>query len=70
MSILALHPPLSPLTHHRDNVTASHGSPNLRSRLHFCHAQKGGPRSPQKDMWWHWGGDSRKNDKKSVYALG
>ena len=54
--LLALHPPLSPLTHHRDNVTAPHGHPNLRSRLSFCHAQEGGPRSPQKDMWWHWGG--------------
>ena len=52
--ILALHPPLSPLTHHRDNVTAPHRRPNLRSRLHSCHAQEGGPRSPQKDMWWHW----------------
>jgi len=25
-------------SHHRDNVTAPHGRPNLRSRLHFCHA--------------------------------
>ena len=41
-----LHPPLSPLTHRRDNVTAPHGRPNLRSRLHSCHAQEGGPRSP------------------------
>ena len=32
---------------HRDNVTAPHGRPNLRSRLHCCHAQDGGPRSPQ-----------------------
>jgi len=24
-----------------------HGRPNLRSRLHSCHAQEGGPRSPQ-----------------------
>ena len=38
-SLLALHPPLSPLTRHRDNVTAPHGRPNLRSRSHFCHAQ-------------------------------
>ena len=45
---MALHPPLSPLTHHWDNVTAPHGRPNLRSRLHSCHAQEGGPRSPQK----------------------
>ena len=28
--LLALHPPLSPFTHHRDNVTAPHGCPNLR----------------------------------------
>ena len=35
------------ITHHRDNVTAPHGRPNLRSRLHCCHAQEGGPRSPQ-----------------------
>ena len=25
--LLALHPPLSQLTHHRDNVTAPHGRP-------------------------------------------
>jgi len=24
-----------------------HGRPNLRSRLHSCHAQEGRPRSPQ-----------------------
>jgi len=29
------------------NVTAPHGRPDLRSRLHSCHAQEGGPRSPQ-----------------------
>ena len=34
-------------SHHRGNVTAPHGRPNLRSRLHCCHAQEGGPRSPQ-----------------------
>ena len=50
-ALLALHPPLSPLTHHRENVTAPHGRPNLRSRLHACHALEGGPRSPLKDMW-------------------
>ena len=27
--------------------TAPHGCPNLRSQLHCCHAQEGGPRSPQ-----------------------
>ena len=43
----------------RDNVTAPHGRPSLRIRLHFCHAQEGGPRSPQKDMWWHW--EKKKN---------
>jgi hypothetical protein len=52
---MALHPPLSPLTHQRDNVTAPHGRPNRRSQLHFCHVQVGGPRSPKKDMWWNWG---------------
>ena len=55
----ALHPPLSPLTHHRDNVTAPHGRPNLRSRLHSCHAQEGGPRSPQRTC----GGIGKKNYK-------
>ena len=35
------------LTHHRDKVTAPHGRPNLSSRLHCCHPQEGGPRSPQ-----------------------
>ena len=34
-------------SHHQDNVTAPHGRPKLRSRLHFCHAQEGRPRSPQ-----------------------
>jgi hypothetical protein len=33
-------------SHHRDNVTAPHGRPNLRSRLHCCHAQEGRPRNP------------------------
>ena len=27
-------------SHRRDNVTAPHGCPNLRSRLHSCHAQE------------------------------
>jgi hypothetical protein len=31
---------------HRDNVTAPHGRPNLRSRLHFGHNREGRPRSP------------------------
>ena len=34
-------------SHHHYNVTAPHGRPNLRSRLHCCHAQEEGPRSPQ-----------------------
>jgi hypothetical protein len=34
------HPP------HRDNVTAPHGRPTLRSRLHFNHSREGRPRSP------------------------
>ena len=29
-------------------TTAPHGRPNLRSRLHSCYAQEGGPRSPQR----------------------
>ena len=45
-ALLALHPPISH-SHHRDNVTAPHGRPKLRSRLHFCHAQEGRPWSPQ-----------------------
>ena len=28
-------------SHHRDNVSAPHGRPNLRSRLHFSHSQEG-----------------------------
>ena len=40
-------------SHHRDNVTAPYERPNLRSRLHCCHAQEGEPRI-HKDMWWHW----------------
>jgi hypothetical protein len=31
---------------HRDNVTAPHGRPKLRSRLHFGHNREGRPRSP------------------------
>ena len=34
-------------SHHRYNVTAPRGLPRLRSRLRCCHAQEGGPRSPQ-----------------------
>ena len=49
--------PLSPLTHHRDNVTAPHGRPNLRSRLHSCHAQEGGPRTPQRTCGGVGGGE-------------
>ena len=37
--------PSSYITTH--NVTAPQGRTNLRSRLHCCHAQEGGPRSPQ-----------------------
>ena len=40
-------------THHPDNVTASHGRPNLRNRLHFCHTKEGRPRSPQGRVG-HW----------------
>ena len=51
--------PLSPLTHHTDNVTAPHGRPNLRSRLHSCLAQEGGPRSPQRTCGGMGGGEFR-----------
>ena len=34
--------------HGLDNVTAPHGRPKFRSRLHSCHAQDGGPRNPQR----------------------
>jgi hypothetical protein len=34
------------ITIHRDNVTAPHGCPNLRSQLHFGHNREGRPRSP------------------------
>ena len=54
---MALHPPLSPLTRHWDNVTAPHGRPNLRRRLHSCHAQEGGPRSPQRTCGGIGGGE-------------
>src|SRR5215475_5365475 len=33
--------------HHQHNVTAPHGRPNLRSRLHFGHIREGRPRSPK-----------------------
>ena len=45
---MELNPPLSPLTHHRNNINAPHVRPKHRSRLYSCHAQEGGPRSPQK----------------------
>jgi len=38
--------------------TTPHERPNLRSRLHFCHAQEGGPRSPQGHVG-HWGGEQQ-----------
>jgi len=36
------------MTTHTIGTTAPHGHPSLRSRLHSCHAQEGGPRSPLK----------------------
>ena len=35
-------------------LTAPNGRPSLRSRLHSCHAQEGGPRSPQRTCGGHW----------------
>jgi len=45
---MELHTPLSTLTHLRFNVTAHNGRPKIGSRLHYCHAQEGGPRSSQR----------------------
>jgi hypothetical protein len=48
LQTLGLRPLLSPQahiyhhSHHWGNVTAPHGRPNLRSRLHFGHNQEGG----------------------------
>jgi len=52
-------------SHHRDNVTAPHGRPNLRSRLQFCHAQEGRPRSPQ----GHVGALGEEKKKSVEYGL-
>jgi hypothetical protein len=38
-------------SHHRGNVTAPYGRPNLRCRLHFGHNQEGGPRSLYEHVW-------------------
>ena len=46
--LLAPHLPICHPSHHRDNVTAPHGRPNLRIRLHFRHSLEGGPR---KFLW-------------------
>jgi hypothetical protein len=44
--LLVLHVHTYHHSHHRGNVTAPYGSPNLRSRLNFRHNQEGRPRSP------------------------
>jgi len=36
--LLTPHLPIHHPSHHRDNVTAPHGRPNLRSRLEFRHS--------------------------------
>ena len=58
-------PPGTPSSYITTHTTAPHGRPNLRSRLHCCHAHDGGPRSPQGHVvaldkekvhfsnWWH-----------------
>jgi hypothetical protein len=43
--LLVLHAHTYHHSHHRGNVTAPYGRPNLRSRLHFGHNQEWGPRS-------------------------
>ena len=45
-------PYISHPSHHRDKVTAPHGRPNLRSRLHFRHSQEG-VHEVRMNMWWH-----------------
>ena len=56
--LLAPHLPIYHPSRHRDNVTAPHGRPNLRSRLHFPHSQEGGPRN----FVWTCGGIRKKNN--------
>ena len=41
-ALLATHLPIYHPSHRRDNVTAPHGHPKLRSRLHFRRSQEGG----------------------------
>jgi len=48
----APHLPIYHPSHHRDNVTAPHGRPNLSSRLHSATA-RGGTTKVRMNMWWH-----------------
>jgi hypothetical protein len=52
-------------SHHRGNVTAPYGRPNLRSRLHFGHNQEGGGHKVYMDMWWHWRGREREREREN-----
>ena len=47
-----------------------HGRPKLRSRLHSCHAQEGGPRSPQRTRGGVGGGKLKyQNQWKNVITI-
>jgi hypothetical protein len=46
----------SPYHHHRDDVTAPPGRPNLRSRLHYSPCQGRRTTKSGQEIWWHWGG--------------
>jgi hypothetical protein len=53
-SLLVLHAHTYHHSHHRGNVTAPYGRPNLRRQLHFGHNREGGEHEVYMDMWWHW----------------
>jgi hypothetical protein len=58
-----IHP--SPYHHHRDDVTAPPGRPNLRSRLHYSHIRGGGgeTQSPSRAS----GGIGKKNPTFDIH---
>jgi len=59
-------------SNHRDNVTAPHGLPKLRSLLHSCHAQEGRPIIPQGHVG-HWTKKNRNafrcNEQRSISSV-
>ena len=54
--LLVFHLPAYDHSHHRDNVVAPHGRPNLRSRLHYRHNQEGNHESSQEHVMALGGG--------------